>query len=95
MVAVEGATHVVSYLNPAFARLAGKAAAELIGRPFAEAVPEGAGNGCLPLLDRLFRTGTLQQPQQPGRRGPAGGRHRGRAGVGGAVRGILHRSDLR
>ncbi len=57
MVAVEGATHVVRYLNPAFARLAGKTAGELLGLPFAEAVPEGAGNGCLALLDRVFRTG--------------------------------------
>ncbi|MDB5309414.1 MAG: integral rane sensor hybrid histidine kinase [Gemmataceae bacterium] len=57
MVAVGGPTHVVRYLNPAFAHLAGKTAAELLGRPFAEAVPEGAGNGCLALLDRVFRTG--------------------------------------
>ena len=58
MVAVEGPAHVVRYLNPAFARLAGKRPDELIGRPFAEAVPEGAGNGCVALLDRVFRTGT-------------------------------------
>jgi PAS domain S-box-containing protein len=57
MVAVEGPGHVVSYLNPAFARLVGKAADELIGPPFAEAVPEGEGNGCLALLDRVYRTG--------------------------------------
>ncbi len=58
MVAVEGPTHVVRYLNPAFAHLAGKAADELLGRPFAEAVPEGTRSGCLALLDRVFRTGT-------------------------------------
>jgi PAS domain-containing protein len=57
MAAVGGPAHVVRYLNPAFARLAGKSSDELIGRPFAEAVPEGAGNGCLALLDRVFRTG--------------------------------------
>jgi PAS domain S-box-containing protein len=56
-VAVEGATHIVSYLNPAFARLVGRERKDLIGRPFAEAVPEGDGNGCLALLDRVFRTG--------------------------------------
>ena len=56
-VAVEGTTHVVSYLNPAFARLVGKERKELVGRPFAEAVPEGERNGCLALLDRVFRTG--------------------------------------
>ena len=58
MVAVEGTTHVVIYLNPAFARLVGRKGEDLIGRPFAEAVPEGDGNGCLALLDRVFRTGT-------------------------------------
>ncbi|MDQ3255734.1 MAG: ATP-binding protein [Acidobacteriota bacterium] len=58
MVAVEGTTHIVRHLNAAFARLVGKERTELIGRPFAEAVPEGEENGCLPLLDRVYRTGT-------------------------------------
>jgi PAS domain S-box-containing protein len=58
MVAVEGITHVVIYLNPAFARLVGRDGKVLIGRPFAEAVPEGDENGCLSLLDRVFRTGS-------------------------------------
>jgi PAS domain S-box-containing protein len=58
MVAVEGTTHIVRHVNSAFARLVGKDTAELIGRPFAEAVPEGEENGCLPLLDRVYRTGT-------------------------------------
>ncbi|MCA1601411.1 MAG: PAS domain-containing sensor histidine kinase [Acidobacteria bacterium] len=57
MVAVEGTTHIVRHLNAAFARLVGKEAKELIGRPFAEAVPEGENNGCLALLDRVYRTG--------------------------------------
>jgi PAS domain S-box-containing protein len=57
MVAVEGTTHIVRHLNAAFARLVGKEASELLGRPFAEAVPEGQKNGCLPLLDRVYRTG--------------------------------------
>jgi PAS domain S-box-containing protein len=57
MVAVEGPTHVVSYLNPAFARLVGRERKDLTGRPFAEAVPEADGNGCLALLERVFRTG--------------------------------------
>ena len=57
MVAVDGITHVVAYANPAFAELVGKEVKELLGRPFAEAVPEGLENGCLTLLDRVFRTG--------------------------------------
>jgi PAS domain S-box-containing protein len=57
LVAVEGSTHVVRYVNPAFARLVGKNTEELVGRPLAEAVPEWEGNGCLSLLDRVFRTG--------------------------------------
>src|SRR5581483_3626195 len=69
MVAVEGPAHIVRYVNPAFARLAGSTADELIGRPFAEAVPEGAENGCVALLDRVFRTGTPDTlPEQEHRR---------------------------
>ena len=58
MVAVEGMTHIVRHLNSAFSRLVGKEATELLGRPFAEAVPEGEKNGCLSLFDRVYRTGT-------------------------------------
>jgi signal transduction histidine kinase len=57
MVALEGPTHIVLYCNPAFAKLTQKTSAELVGRPFAEAVPEGDGNGCLAALSRVFRTG--------------------------------------
>jgi PAS domain S-box-containing protein len=58
MVAVEGTTHIVRHLNGAFSRLVGKEAKELVGRPFAEAVPEGEENRCLSLFDRVYRTGT-------------------------------------
>ncbi len=57
MIAVQGATHVVRYVNAAFLHLAEKEGQEMIGRPFAEAVPEGAANGCRSLLDRVYRTG--------------------------------------
>jgi PAS domain S-box-containing protein len=57
MVAVEGTTHVVIYVNPAFARFVGRERKDLVGRPFSTAVPEGDENGCLALLDRVFRTG--------------------------------------
>ena len=58
MVAVEGTTHTVRHLNAAFSRLVGKEATELVGHPFAEAVPEGEENRCLSLFDRVYRTGT-------------------------------------
>jgi PAS domain S-box-containing protein len=57
MVAVEGTTHVVRHVNAAFSRLVGKEATELVGRPFAEAVPEGDENKCLSLFDRVYGTG--------------------------------------
>jgi PAS domain S-box-containing protein len=57
MVVTEGRTHIVRYANPAFCRLAGRERAELIGRPFAEAVLQGAVNGCQALLDRVYCTG--------------------------------------
>src|SRR5688572_22448845 len=60
MVAVDGVTHVVSYVNPAFAQLVGREVNDLIGKPFAEAVPEGVENGCVALLDRVFRTGIAE-----------------------------------
>ncbi len=58
MVAVEGPTHIVRYANRAFHQLLGTEDHHLMGRPFAEAVPEGMANGCAPLLDRVFATGT-------------------------------------
>ena len=58
MVAVEGTTYIVRHVNAAFLRLAGANRSELIGRPFAQAVPEGEVNSCIALLDRVYRTGT-------------------------------------
>jgi two-component system CheB/CheR fusion protein len=57
MVALEGATWIVRHANDAFLRLAGVNRSELIGHPFARAVPEGKANGCMALLDRVYRTG--------------------------------------
>lgn len=68
MVVAEGTRHVVRYVNDAFARLVGKERDELIGLPFAEAVPESAENGCLPLLDRVYRTGTPEVLAEQGHR---------------------------
>jgi PAS domain S-box-containing protein len=56
-VAVEGPNHTIRYANPAFCRLAGAEPEALLGRPFADAVPEGDGNRCVPLLDRVLHSG--------------------------------------
>lgn len=60
MVAAEGPMHLVRYANPAFCRLVGKEREELLGRPFAEAVPEAEENGCLALLNRVYCTGKAE-----------------------------------
>jgi hypothetical protein len=59
---VEGAKHVVRYVNPAFCRLAGKSKDELIGNPFAEIVPE---DGFLSFLDQVYRTGEAGVHTEP------------------------------
>lgn len=65
MLAVEGTTCIVRHVNAAFLKLAGANRAELVGRPFALAVPEGNANGCAALLDRVYRTGTHEYlPEQ-------------------------------
>lgn len=60
MIAVEGDTHIVRYLNSAFSKLVGLSQDELIGRCFSEAIPEGQANGCHALLNRVFATGTSE-----------------------------------
>ncbi len=70
MVAVEGRTHIIDYVNPAFARLVGKESKDLIDRPFAEAVPEGLENQCQMLLDRVFRTGDPEHLREQEHRQP-------------------------
>jgi PAS domain S-box-containing protein len=56
LVAVEGEHHIIRQVNPAFCRLVGKTKKELIGRAYADAVPEGQENGCVALLDRVYAT---------------------------------------
>jgi signal transduction histidine kinase len=60
-VVVEGSAFIVRRVNAAFLRLAGVDESELIGRPFANALPKGATAACLALLDRVFRTGTPEE----------------------------------
>jgi hypothetical protein len=57
MLAVEGVTCIVRHVNAAFLRLAGMHRSDLIRRPFAQAVPEGAANHCMALLERVYHTG--------------------------------------
>ncbi len=52
---VEGDTHVVRYVNPAFCQLIDKASDDIVGKPFSELLP--ADDECLALLDRVYRTG--------------------------------------
>lgn len=60
MVAVEGKTHIVRYVNNAFEQLAHVNRSRLINRPFDDAVPEGKDNKCLGLLDRVFSTANAE-----------------------------------
>jgi len=56
--AVEGKEHIVRHTNPSFCRLVGKKGEELIGYPFAKAVPKAGG--CISLLDRVSLTGKAE-----------------------------------
>ena len=62
MAMLAGAKHIVRYVNPAFGRLVGRDEDELVGIPFAEVVP---GDGCLPLLDQVYRTGEAETHTEP------------------------------
>ncbi|MBK8500119.1 MAG: response regulator [Flavobacteriales bacterium] len=55
MVEVEGATHVVLTVNPAFCKLLNKQDQDLLGKPLAQLVPRD--KSILPLLERVSRTG--------------------------------------
>lgn len=55
IIEVQGHTHVVSYVNPAFCQLIGKPQEELLGLTFGQIVP--SGEECLPILDQVYQTG--------------------------------------
>jgi two-component sensor histidine kinase/PAS domain-containing protein len=55
MATVEGAGHIVRYVNPAFCQLLDKPSEQLVGIPFREMLPES--DECEALLNRVFRTG--------------------------------------
>jgi len=70
-VAVRGPNNVLRYANAAFGRLTGRSPGELVGRPFADAIPEGVANGGFELLDRVRDTGLPETlPEQESRGGP-------------------------
>ncbi len=58
MAALEEPGHILRYVNPAFCSLTGKSQEELIGRAFCSTMP--AGDECLSLLDRVYRTGEAE-----------------------------------
>ncbi len=55
MASVEGASHIVRCVNPAFCRLLDKPREALVGKSFSEMLP--GKDKCAALLDRVFRTG--------------------------------------
>jgi len=62
MAALEGADHILRYVNSAFCRLACKTKDELTGKPFIDVVP---WEGCLALLDLVYSTGEVQIQIEP------------------------------
>jgi two-component sensor histidine kinase len=66
MATVEGATHIVRYVNSAFCRLKNKAGEELVGTSFCAMLPEA--DECRALLERICRTG---QPESYTRLSPS------------------------
>jgi two-component sensor histidine kinase len=55
VVTVEGTTHIVSYVNPAFCRLTDSTPDELVGTSVCAMLPNT--DECLALLDRIYRSG--------------------------------------
>jgi PAS domain S-box-containing protein len=52
---VEGTSHILRYVNPAFCRLLDKPADQLLGRPISELLPQK--DMCVTLLNRVAHTG--------------------------------------
>jgi signal transduction histidine kinase len=55
---VDGAAHIIRYVNPAFCLLIKKPREDLIGNEFCNVVPEG--EDCLSLLGRVYQTGLAE-----------------------------------
>lgn len=65
---LEGAGHIVRYVNAAFCQLTGKSREALIGTPFAATAQDG--DTCLAVLDRVYRTGAVESHTEPEHGGP-------------------------
>src|SRR5579864_758660 len=65
-VATEGDRHIVRYANPAFCSLAGKPNDDLIGRAFADVVPDTEQNLGVSILDHVYHTGRPEIVTEPG-----------------------------
>ena len=55
MAAVEGSSHIVRYINPAFCRLMDMAAADIVGKSFCDLLPEP--DDCVAVLDSVYQSG--------------------------------------
>jgi two-component system NtrC family sensor kinase len=64
MAALTGSHHILRNVNPAFCKLVGKTKDELIGKPLIEVVP---WQGCLSLLNQVYRTGEVEIQTEPER----------------------------
>ncbi len=62
MIAVEGETHIVRYVNPAFCRLLGADQPDLVGKRFTEAVPTENSQEYSELIDHVFSPATHAKP---------------------------------
>jgi len=71
MATVEGPSHIVRYVNPAFCNLIAQPAEQILGKPIVEILPDK--DDCLTLLDEVYRTKKPQIPteKQPSSRRPA------------------------
>ena len=64
LAALAGSNHIIRYVNSAFCRLAFKTKDELIGKPLIEVVH---WEGCLALLNHVYRTGEVEIQTEPER----------------------------
>jgi signal transduction histidine kinase len=64
MAALAGSNHILRYVNSAFCRLACKTVDEVLGKPLVEVV---AWEGCLALLNHVYRTGEVMIQTEPER----------------------------